>query len=402
MTVTSPPVAARIARLGTETAFAVSAEAAVWQAQGHTVYPFHLGDMDLPTPENIVEAAFRAIRDGKTGYCPPAGVIPLREALAADISASHGLDLGSQNVALEPGGKPVIGKFILALMNPGDEVLYPSPGYPIYESQIEFHGGVALPYGYVEGEKNFALDFEALEAQVSPRTKLLIFNNLQNPTGAESSPAELERLAGFAVRHDLFVLCDEAYWDIRYSGASRSLASLPGMAARSLILYTFSKKFAMTGWRLGAAVGPAPIIDVIAKLNVNDESCANHFVQYGALEGLTGDQTGPREIVRILKERRDACVGLLSQIPGVSCFTPEATFYLFPNVTELMRNKGLSTYDELRRTALEETGVSFCTRLHFGRALPGEEESYVRFAYSGISLPLIEEGLGRLKAWAEA
>jgi aspartate/methionine/tyrosine aminotransferase len=174
------------------------------------------------------------------------------------------------------------------------------------------------------------------------------------------------------------------------------------MAARSLILYTFSKKFAMTGWRLGAAVGPAEIIDVIAKLNVNDESCSNHFIQYGALEGLTGDQSGPREIVRLLKERRDACVRLLNEIPGVSCFTPAATFYLFPNVTGLMARKGLASYDALRRAALEQTGVSFCTRLHFGRALPGEKEAYVRFAYSGISLPLIEEGLGRLKAWAEA
>ena len=402
MTVSPLPIAERISRLGTETAFAVSAEAAVWQGEGHTVYPFHLGDMDLPTPRNIVEASFKALADGKNGYCPNAGIPALREALAADISASHDLELGPHNVAIQPGGKPVIGKFILALMNPGDEVLYPSPGYPIYESQIEFHGGTALPYGYVEGSENFELDFEALEARVSPRTRILIFNNLQNPTGAESSPAELERVAELALRHDLAVLCDEAYWDVRYSGKSRSLASLPGMAARSVILYTFSKKFAMTGWRLGAAVGPAPVIDVIAKLNVNDESCSNHFVQYGALEGLTGDQSGPREIVRILKERRDACVGLLDQIPGVSCFTPEATFYLFPDVTGLMERKGLTSYDALRRAALEETGVSFCTRLHFGRALPGEERRYVRFAYSGISVPLIEEGLGRLKAWAEA
>ena len=402
MTASARPIAARIGRLGTETAFAVSAEAAVWQAQGHTVYPFHLGDMDLPTPQNIVEASFRALRDGKTGYCPPAGIMPLREALAADLAASHGLDLGPQNVAIEPGGKPVIGKFILALMDPGDEVLYPSPGYPIYESQIEFHGGVALPYGYVEGPRNFELDFEAMEARVSPRTRLLIFNDLQNPTGAESSPAELEGVAEFALRHDLAVLCDEAYWDTRYSGRSQSLAALPGMAERCLILYTFSKKFAMTGWRLGAAVGPAPIVEVIAKLNVNDESCSNHFVQYGALEGLIGDQSGAREIVRILKERRDVCVRLLSQIPGVSCFTPEATFYLFPRVTGLMARKGLSTYDELRRAALAETGVSFCTRLHFGRALPGEKDAYVRFAYSGITVPLIEEGLGKLKAWAEA
>jgi len=402
VTVSPLPIAERIRRLGTETAFAVSAEAAVWHAQGHTVYPFHLGDMDLPTPQNIVEASFKALRDGKNGYCPNAGIPALREALAADVGASRDLALGPQNVAIQPGGKPVIGKFILALMNPGDEVLYPNPGYPIYESQIEFHGGKALPYGYVEGAGNFELDFEALEASVSTRTRILIFNNLQNPTGAESSPAELERVAEFALRHDLAVLCDEAYWDTRYSGKSRSLASLPGMAERSVILYTFSKKFAMTGWRLGAAVGPVPIIEVIAKLNVNDESCSNHFIQYGALEGLTGDQSGPREIVRILKERRDACVGLLNQIPGVSCFTPEATFYLFPNVNELMVRKGLTSYDELRRAALEETGVSFCTRLHFGRALPDEKNAYVRFAYSGITVPLIQEGLGKLKAWAEA
>lgn len=398
----SHDVAKRIARLGTETAFAVSAEAAAWQEKGHRVYPFHLGDMNLPTPQNIVDAAVRAIRDGKTGYCPNAGIFPLREALAADVGASHGVAYGPQNVAIQPGGKPVIGKFILALMDPGDEVLYPNPGYPIYESQIEFHGGVAKPYGYVEGSANFELDFEALEAQVGPRTKLLVFNNLQNPTGAESSAEELERVADFVLRHDLLVLCDEAYWDIRYSGSSRSLASLPGMSERCVLLYTFSKKFAMTGWRLGAAIGPTLLIDVIAKLNVNDESCSNHFVQYGALEGLTGDQSGPRRIVEILKERRDTAVRLLNEIPGVRCFSPEATFYLYPNVTGLMERKGLASYDELRRAALEQTGVSFCTRLHFGRELPGETQRYVRFAYSGIDVADIEEGLGNLKGWAEA
>ena len=390
-------IADRIRRLGTETAFAVSAEAAEWAGQGHKVYPFHLGDMDLPTPANIVAATEKAIADGRTGYCPNAGIPALREALAADIGASHGLELAPANVVVEPGGKPVIGKFILALMNPGDGVLYPNPGYPIYESQIEFHGGVAQPYGYVEGAENFELDFEALERQVTPSTRLLIFNNLQNPTGAESSPGELERMAEFALRHDLTVLSDEAYWDTRYSGVSRSIASLPGMAERTVILYTFGKKFAMTGWRLGAAIGPAEIAGVIAKLNVNDESCSNHFVQYGALEGLTGDQSGPREIIRVLKERRDACVDLLNEIPGVRCFRPEATFYAFPNVTGLMKAKGLSTYDELRRSALEQTGVSFCTRLHFGRALPGEAESYARFAYSGIPVAEIREGLGKLK-----
>ena len=272
-----PRIAGRMARLGTETAFAVSAEAAAFAAEGHRVYPFHLGDMNIPTPGNVVEASFKAIRDGKTGYCPSAGIPQLRAAVAADLSASHGLSYSAENVAIQPGGKPVIGKFILALMNPGDEVLYPSPGYPIYESQIEFHGGVAVPYGYLEGEHGFLIDLDALEAAITPRTRLLILNDLQNPMGAECSAAELGHLAELVLRHDLTVLCDEAYFDIRYSGASASLASLPGMAERSVILYTFSKKFAMTGWRLGAAIGPRGIIEVIAKLNVNDRVLSQPF-----------------------------------------------------------------------------------------------------------------------------
>ena len=249
-------IADRIARLGTETAFAVSAEAAAFAAQGNKVYPFHLGDMNIPTPSNIVEAAFKAIKNGKTGYCPNAGIPQLREILAKDVSASHGINYAMENVAIQPGGKPTIGKFILALMNPGDEVLYPNPGYPIYESQIEFHGGKAIPYTYVEGKENFEFDMESLEKSITPRTRLLILNDLQNPMGAECSVAELEKLADLAIKNDLYVLCDEAYFDIRYQGKSRSLASLPGMAERCVILYTFSKKFAMTGWRLGAAIGP--------------------------------------------------------------------------------------------------------------------------------------------------
>jgi aspartate/methionine/tyrosine aminotransferase len=390
-----------MSRLGTETAFAVSAEADEWRALGHTVYPFHLGDMDLRTPENIVEAAFRAIRDGKTGYCPNAGIPELRQALAADVGASHGLAYGPQNVAVQPGGKPVIEKFLLALMDPGDEVLYPSPGFPIYESQIEFLGGVAKPYGFVPGEKNFLLDFDAIEAAITPRTKLLIFNNLHNPTGAESPDEEIRALADLAVKHDLYVLSDEAYWDVRYSGASRSIASLPGMQERTVVLYTFSKKYAMTGWRLGGAIGPEDLIARIATLNVNQESCTTHFIQWAGVEALTGDQSGPAKILRVLQERRDVAVDLLNEIPGVDCYRPEATFYLFPDVTGLMDRKGLKSYDELRRVALEQTGVSFCTRLHFGRALPGEERRYVRLAYSGIGAERIREGLGRLKEWAQ-
>jgi len=395
-------IAERIARLGTETAFAVSAEAAAFAAEGNKVYPFHLGDMNIITPDNIIEAALKAMKDGKTGYCPNAGIPQLRETLAADVSASRGITYNMENVAIQPGGKPTIGKFFLTLMNPGDEVLYPNPGYPIYESQIEFHGGRALPYGYIEGEENFELDMDAIETQITSRTRLLVLNDLQNPTGAECSSAELEKLAELALKHDLYVLCDEAYFDIRYEGNSSSLASLPGMAERSVILYTFSKKFAMTGWRLGAAIGPKEIIDVITKINVNDESCSNHFIQYAALEGLTGDQRQAKQILETLKERRDAAVDILNSIDGVRCFRPNATFYLFPNVTEAMKKKGLINYDTFRKTLLKETGVSVCTRLHFGRAMEGEENFYIRLAYSGINTSEIKEGLGKFKAFIES
>ena len=394
-------IANRIANLGTETAFAVSAEAAAFAAKGNHVYPFHLGDMNLPTPSTVVDGAIKALHDGKTGYCPNAGIPQLREALAADVSASHGLPFTAANIAIQPGGKPVIGKFIQAVMNPGDEVLYPNPGYPIYESQIEYHGGTALPYGYHETEDGFAIDIDAIERQITPKTRVLILNDLQNPIGAEASPAEFERLAKIVLDHDLQVLCDEAYFEIRYSGTSRSFAALPGMADRCVILYTFSKKYAMTGWRLGAAIGPQDVIDVIAKINVNDESCSNHFVQYGALAGLTGDTTEVNQLLATLKERRDAGVKALNAIEGVTCALPESTFYLFPNVTAAMANKGMDDYDTFRRAALEATGVSFCTRLHFGRLVPGETERYIRFAYSGINTDQIEEGIAKLKAFLE-
>jgi len=395
-------IAERIKRLGTETAFAVSAEAAAFAAKGNKVYPFHLGDMNILTPANVMDAAVKAMRDGKTGYCPNAGIPRLREILAADVGASRGIAYSMENVAIQPGGKPTIGKFILTLMNPGDEVLYPNPGYPIYESQIEFHGGRAVPYSYIEGKDNFEIDIEMVEKKITSNTKLLILNDLQNPTGAECSIEELEKLANIVRKHNLFVLCDEAYFDIRYEGKSTSFASLPDMAERCVILYTFSKKFAMTGWRLGAAIGPKEIIGAIAKLNVNDESCPNHFIQYGAIEGLTGDQTEARQILSILKERRNCAVDILNSIEGVHCFRPNATFYLFPNVTGAMQNKGLTDYDEFRRDVLQKTGVSFCTRLHFGRPLPGEKNFYIRLAYSGIDKPEIIEALGKLKNYIES
>lgn len=392
----------RIGQLGTETAFAVSAEAAAHAAQGNVVYPFHLGDLNIATPHNIIEATIKAMKDGKTGYCPPAGIPALREALADDINRSRGTHYGPENVAVQPGGKPVIGKFFAALLNPGDEVLYPNPGYPIYESQIEYHGGVAVPYGYRPGNGNFEIDLDELERSITPRTRFLVFNNLQNPTGAESSHEEMAQIAAIALKYDLWVLADEAYFDIRYAGQSESLVSFPGMVERTVILYTFSKKYAMSGWRLGAAIGPKDVIDVIAKLNVNAESCTTQFVQHGAVEALRGDQTGARMLIARFKERRDLGVELLNSMPGVSCFKPEATFYLFPDVTEAMRLKGIESYDDFRVQILKATGVSLCTRMHFGRAMGDEPRKYVRLAYSGIGIQELAEGLTKLKQWLEA
>ncbi|MEE8306041.1 MAG: aminotransferase class I/II-fold pyridoxal phosphate-dependent enzyme, partial [Gammaproteobacteria bacterium] len=286
-------LAKQLEHLGTETAFAVSAAAADWAAKGNKVYAFHLGDMNLSTPANIVEATTRAIADGYTGYCPGAGILELREVIAADVGSKRHVTYNAENVSIQPGGKPVIGKFLHAVMNPGDEVLYPNPGYPIYESQIEYQGGVAVPYGYVDAQQGFALDLDALKAAITDKTRALIYNNFQNPNGAESSRAEMEALAELAIENDLWVLSDDAYYEIQYSGEPESIVNIPGMQERTVILYTCSKRFAMTGWRLGAAIGPQPVIEVISKLNTNAESCTTHFIQRGLVEAIQGDTSGP-------------------------------------------------------------------------------------------------------------
>jgi len=389
------PLAARVSRLGTETAFAVSLEASQWAAKGNKVYPFHLGDLNLPTPKAVVDGAMEAIKNGKTGYCPTAGIPQLREALAEEIGRSHGLKLTADNVAIQPGGKPCIGKFLAGVMNPGDKVLYPNPGFPIYESQIDFQGGEGVPYGFIEGPKGFELDMNAIRQGFKAGAKILIYNNYHNPTGASSPRAEMEELAQLCVKNNVQVLSDEAYFDVRYDVEPMSIASLPGMAERTCILYTFSKKFAMTGWRCGAMIGPADFIKVVATMNVNDESCTNHFVQYGALAGLKAGDAEPLKMLGILKQRRDALVPALNAIPGIRCYCPDTTFYLFPNVTEALKRKGFKDTDELRKAALHETGLSFCTRVHFGRRLPTEKEHYIRLAYSGINLDQIQEAMER-------
>ena len=392
-------LATRLEQLGTETAFAVSLAAAEWGAKGNRIFPFHLGDLNIATPKNVVEAMDKAIADGKTGYCPAAGIPQLREALAEDVGARRGLSFTPANVVVQPGGKPVITKFIQAVMNPGDEVLYPNPGYPIYESQIEYFGGVAKAYRYLPSSTGFNIDLDQVKSLITPKTKAIIYNDLQNPIGAESTDAEREAIAELAIKHNLWVLSDEAYFEMRYSGKSKSIAQLPGMLERTVILYTFSKKFAMTGWRLGAAVAPVEIATMIAKLNTNDESCTTHFVQYGGVEALRGDQSSVTTMLDTLRERRDTAVNMLNAMPGVNVHSPEATFYLFPEVTGAMKAKGIDDLAVFAEKALHATGVSFCTRRHFGRPQPGEERQYIRFAFSGISNQDIKEGLELFGKW---
>ncbi len=391
----------RLGRLGTETAFAVATRANEHIQAGNKVYPFHLGDMNFKTPDFICEAANKAMNEGKTGYCPNAGITPLREALAKDLNSKRKTNYTYENVIIQPGGKPVIGKFILSCMNEGDEVLYPTPGYPIYESQIEFHGGVAVPYRYTACEDGFRIDLEGLEKSISPKTKLIIINDLQNPTGAVCTAEERSALAKIIVKHDLYVLLDEAYFETSYDEPAKSFVDEPGMLDRSVLLYTFSKKFAMTGWRLGAAAGPKELMGYFQRLNTNDESCPNHFAQYGALAGLTGDQTEINAITDILRERRDLGVRILNECNGVSCFSSKAGFYLFPDVTELMINKGFGDdYAAFAEDILVKTGVSLCTRLHFSREMPNEDRRFVRLSFSGIEISEMEEGLNKFKEYA--
>ena len=392
----------KLDRLGTETAFAVSAQARAWAEKGHKIYPFHLGDINLPTPENIREATYRFMNQNKNGYCPSEGIPELREALAHDVGSKRGVQYGFENVVVQPGGKPTIWKFFAVVMNEGDEVLYPNPGYPIYESQIKYQGGIPVPYGYDETETGFAIDIQKLRASITDKTTTLVYNNYQNPISAASSQEEIEALAELALEHDLWVLSDDAYYEIRYTDEPpRSIVNISGMKERTVILYTFSKKFAMTGWRVGASIGPDEVIKQMARFNINDESCTNHFIQHALAETVGGDPSGANELLYELQTRRDETIKGLNAIEGIHVPTPESTFYSYPNVTGVMAEKGFTDLDKFRTAALESTGVSFCARHHFGTPLAGETDHYIRLAYSGISQDDIREGLGKLKTWIE-
>ncbi|MBA93670.1 MAG: aspartate aminotransferase, partial [Candidatus Marinimicrobia bacterium] len=317
--------------------------------------------------------------------------------IAEVIGSQRNVTYNIENVVVQPGGKPVIPKFINTFMNPGDGVLYPNPGYPIYESQIEYNEGIALPYRYIHSKDGFKIDRPHLEKMIDKKTKILIYNNYQNPIGGESSDEEMEWIANIAQKHNLWVLSDEAYFNIQYSGTPKSIVSIPGMKERTIILYTFSKTYAMTGWRLGAAIGPEKVMKIFSKLGTNDESCTNHFIQYGGIEALTGNQDGANKILNRLKNRRDALATRLNEIKGLQLSIPNSTFYLFPDITEIYESMNAKSYEEFRRNTLLKTGVSFCTREHFGKTIEGEKRKYIRFAFSGISEHNINQGIEKLK-----
>ncbi len=392
-------IAKRMDQLGSETAFAVSAEAAALAGTGKKIFPFHLGDINLSTPKSIINAVNKAIEEGKTGYCPAPGIPELRKALAKDVGDARGIKYDMDNVSVQPGGKPSIGKYIATMMEKGDSVLYPNPGYPIYESQIEFYKGIAIPYGYINTPEGLKLDFDAIENGIQRGAKHIFYNNYNNPTGASSPNEEIERLANLVIDHNMFLISDDAYFDTLYDGEPKSIASIPGMYERTLTMYTFSKKFAMTGWRLGASIGPKRIIEQINRLNVNMESCTTHFVQYAGLAGLNAPKKETQEILDILKIRRDCLVKILNEIDGIEAHMPEAGFYVFPKITKLLKNTGFNNVEKFRKAVLNETGVSFCGRHHFGRPLDGENDYYIRLAFSGINKDDLEEGMGLFREW---
>ena len=389
-------------RLGTETAFAVSKEAKTMSEKGHKIYPFHLGDINIKTPESIREATLKYMNDDKNGYCPSEGVTELREVLAHDIGIKRRINYEIENVVIQPGGKPTIWKFLASVMNKGDEVLFPNPGYPIYESQIRYQGGVPVPYGYIETHSGFKIDINKLSTSITPNTTALIYNNYQNPLSASSSKEEIELIAKLCIENDLWVLSDDAYYEIRYSDTPPlSIVNIPGMKERTVILYTFSKRFAMTGWRIGASIGPRSIIKQITRLNINDESCTNHFIQCALADSLGDIDTEAKDILSRLKERRDLSVKYLNSIQGISLSSPDSTFYLYVNVSNVMSDKGYDDIEKFRIDVLRSTGVSFCTRNHFGTPEENENKNYIRLAYSGINKNDIKEGMTKFKNWIE-
>jgi aspartate/methionine/tyrosine aminotransferase len=378
-------LAARMSRLGTESAFEVLARARALEAQGKSVIHLEIGEPDFPTPPHIVEAGKRALDEGWTKYGPTAGLPELREAIAAHVSRTRGIRVGAERVSVVPGGKPIMYFAMTALLDPGDEVIYPDPGFPIYESVIRFLGATPVALPLVEA-RGFSFDLDAVRARLSPKTRMIVLNSPANPTGGVIPPGDLTALAALVRDRDLIVLSDEIYSRIWYDAEPASIASVEGMLDKTIILDGFSKTFAMTGWRLGYGVMPTWLADAVNQLAVNATSCTASFTQRAGLAALDGPQDAVATMVAEFRRRRDVMVEGLNAISGFRCSVPAGAFYTFPNVT----GTGLAS-DELARLLLDEAGVACLSGTAFGR----HGDGYLRFSYAN-SLANIREALERI------
>ena len=376
----------RLARLGTETAFEVLVRARALEAKGRSVIHLEIGEPDFDTPAHVTEAAIAALKGGATHYGPAAGLPELRQAVAEDSTARRGVKATPEMVVVTPGGKPIMFYLILALVDPGDEVLYPNPGFPIYESMIRYIGGVPVPVRLLE-EKGYALDVEQLISKITPKTRLIVLNYPHNPTGGIVPEAGLRAIADAAVRAGIPVLSDEIYSQILYDGKHVSIAAMPGMESLAIVLDGFSKTYAMTGWRLGYGIMPAPLAQVVAKLQTNAVSCTASFTQLAGIQALKGDHAPVDAMVAEFRKRRDAIVEGLRQIPGFKCPRPQGAFYVFPNIT----GTGYSS-KALADRLLDEAGVACLSGTAFGEW----GEGHLRFSYAN-SLENIEEALRRIR-----
>ena len=371
-------MAERMRDLGTETAFEAAARAKALEATGVDVIHLEIGEPDFDTPVNVREAAKRALDAGWTHYGPALGLPALREAIAADLNARRGLAVDPANVVVTPGAKPIMHYAITALAGPGDEVIYPDPGFPIYESMASFVGARPVPIALSEAH-GFRLDVDELRSLVTDRTRLIIFNSPANPTGGVLSRADLEAIAAIAIERDIPVLADEIYGRIVYEGEHISIASLPGMAERTILLDGFSKTFAMTGWRLGFAALPPALVSAFSRLIINSVSCTSAFSQIAAVEALTGPQDAVDALVEEFRVRRSLIVEGLNALPGVRCQLPSGAFYAFPNVS----GTGM-TGTEFADRMLYEGGVSVLGGSAFGRV--GVDHVRVSYANSQVNL----------------
>ncbi|MGH9431934.1 MAG: pyridoxal phosphate-dependent aminotransferase [Terriglobia bacterium] len=380
-----------MSRLGTEGAFDVLVRAKELEAQGKEVIHLEIGEPDFATAPNIVEAAAGALRQGWTHYGPPAGLPQLRQAVAEDVAASRKIEVDPTEVVITPGAKPILFFTILALIGDGDEVIYPNPGFPIYESMINFVGGRPLPYRLVE-DREFDADVDAILDQVTDCTRLVILNSPHNPTGGVMPRASVARLARGLAGHDLFVLSDEIYRRLIYEGEPSSLSQFPEMRGRTIILDGFSKTYAMTGWRMGYGVMHPELAKYVSLLMTNSNSCTASFTQMAGIEALQGDQTWVDEMRQEFLRRRSVMVAGLNQIPGFRCCTPHGAFYVFPNITGTGKPSR-----ELADALLNEAGVACLSGTAFG----AWGEGYLRFSFAN-SIENIQRALSRVSAWVAA